>query len=875
MGDSVNIQNLLQAGYFKTSQSRSKSPGHDQLDRDEDPRRVQRPRDDYGYGSRYNRPPQSPPSPIRLPPPPSHARAASRDRSAPPRPTVDDEDSIFEKEYGYIKTIIPEEEPSSRGHVDQAHVIEEVHEFNPERRFVILDDEPATCTNGDRTDFVRDKSELSPESTESSKPADRSHSSNSNHPRARGAGLSPPPPPPTDRRRSRQDLPVLDTEFSDRRYTEHHRSRSAVNGPRPDYFNPSRSSRPYGDQLLSPDIPKRSSRAREESNYGRDRPHEKQYSRIIPEKSTRRSDTASEYRAPRRTSSTDRGSDRRNREYYSTSSREDTSSRAAPPSSREYNTKSSARSSREPSRSKDEYPKASQPSAASRMPLIVQEESPLSISRVPDPERSTMPNSSARSNTIPRDNAPPRTSTMPVFPAEKPPVLRPAATINLAKESRDLVQSPLPYPEEDMFDVDPLYVPRDANRATNEPASTLYMPTLPPEPMDVSSAKQKRTEISLPESSAPETKEWKPPSFVPERDGFKSERPVGTYRRYSENKNESASDRLPNCPRTEPVAGKVDWLTLPRTDFNICPDCYGQVFSNTDYRTHFHPVLRPTMDAIACDFGSSPWYRIAWLLILKHKDTDLHIFHDIAAISAASRGCPGDRKTTRDWYTVRDPYTKRPVPEFTVCYQCARTVEVLLPSLRGVFVPLESKSNPVRSNCALHFAPDRTDFILYFDSFETTADKAEDSQRGPDLGYLAQELERLSVHNACREDKPVTDGYWHFMQFLPQFTVCADCFEYVVRPRLPDENVVARNFYIKPRKIPLATCQLYSPRMRDVFKRACRRDDPKYLESKVRERLDIESSIKSKLAKLDRDGQRDARTEKQIDALVKEWKAWE
>ncbi|OAA66067.1 hypothetical protein ISF_03905 [Cordyceps fumosorosea ARSEF 2679] len=479
---------------------------------------------------------------------------------------------------------------------------------------------------------------------------------------------------------------------------------------------------------------------------------------------------------------------------------------------------------------------------------------------------------------MPPEKIPLRTNTMPAYPADKPPVLRPAATINLAKDSQDSFQSPLPYPEEDAFLIDPLSVSRDAT-SSDGPMPAIYMPTLPSESTVSAPLGQRpiNTDGHPFKSPGTEPKEWKPPSFDPERDGVKVDRPVGSYRRYSENKNDAASDRLPNCPRMKPVVGKVDWLTLPRTDFNICPDCYGQVFANSGYRTHFQPVLRPTVDAISCDFGSSPWYRIAWLLILKNNGTDLQVFHDIAAISTACRGyrCPGDRRTTRDWYTVRDPYTKRRVPEFTVCYQCAKTVEALLPSLSGVFVPLDSRSSPIRSNCALHFAPDRTDFVLYFDSFETTADKAESSKRGPDLSDLAQKLERLSVHNTCREDKPISDGYWHFMQFLPQFTVCADCFEDVVQPRLQDENRLAKNFYIKPQKISLATCQLYSPRMREVFKRACRKDDPKYLEIKVTERLEIESSIKSKLARLDRDAQRDARTEKQIDALVEEWKEWE
>ncbi|TQV99302.1 proteinrelated to ser/arg-related nuclear matrix protein [Cordyceps javanica] len=879
MGDPVNIQNLLQAGYFTTSRSRSKSPSHDRLDHDEDTRRVTRSHDDYDFESRYDRP-RLTPSPIRLPPPPQHARTASRSKPAPPRPTVDDEDSILDKEHGYTKTIAPEEEAASRGDVDQAQTILEVHEFNPERRFVILDDEPPTAVSGDKSDSVEEKADSRLKPKETTKQEARSDESSQHHRRARSSDLSPPRPPPTGRRRSRQDLPVLETEFSDRRYAEHHRSRSAVNGPRPDYFNPSRSSRPYADQLLSPDITKQTSRGREAGYYGgeyRDRPRDKRYSRISPENSARRSETASEYRVPRRTNSTDRGSDRRSREYYQSSSREDASSRSVLPPSRE-STRSSARTSREHSRSKDEYPKSSQPLPPSRMPVVVQEDSPLSVPRAPILERNDAVKPSGRSSTMPPEKIPTRTIPVPTHHTEKP-VIRPAVTIDLSKESQNLVQSPLPYPEEDVFPVDPLLVSRAVDHAATGPIPPIHMPTLPPEPAAASPARQRPTyaDGSQSTSPAPDPKEWKPPKFDPEKDGVKTERPVGTYRRYSENKNEAASDRLPNCPRMKPVAGKVDWLTLPGTDFNICPECYGQVFSNSEYRTHFRPVLRPTADAISCDFGSSPWYRIAWLLILKKNSTDLQVFHDIAAISAACRGyrCPGDRKTTREWYTIRDPYTKRPVPEFTVCYQCAKTIEAVLPTLSGIFIPRESRSNPFRSTCALHFTPDRTDFVLYFDSFETTAEKAEMSRKSPDLGYLAQKLERLSVHNACREDKPITDGYWHFMQFLPEFTVCADCFEDVVQPRLSDENIIARNFYIKPQKLSLATCQLYSPRMREAFKRACRRNDPKYLEGKVRERLDIEASIKSKLSKLDRDGPRDARTEKQIDSLVEEWKEWE
>jgi hypothetical protein len=321
----------------------------------------------------------------------------------------------------------------------------------------------------------------------------------------------------------------------------------------------------------------------------------------------------------------------------------------------------------------------------------------------------------------------------------------------------------------------------------------------------------------------------------------------------------------------------MDWLTLPRTDFNICPDCYGAVFADTQFRTHFHPVLRPTGTPIACDFGSSPWYRIAWLLTLKHKVPDLQLFHSLANVMYESRNypCPVDRKVTRVWYTVKDPYTRRPIPEFAVCYQCAKTVETLFPNLTGVFIALDPRSEPTRNVCSLHFTPQRKQFVLFFDAFETTSDKGYVTNRKPDLGELSMMLTRLSTLDECREDRRVSDGYWYVMEYLPDFTVCGECYEDVVRPLRMEDNVIAQNFYPKPTKLPIATCQLYSPRMRDVFRRACRNKDPEYLEAKVRERLKVERELHAKFLDLVRDKRGGTRAEEQIDKLSREWKRWE
>lgn len=321
----------------------------------------------------------------------------------------------------------------------------------------------------------------------------------------------------------------------------------------------------------------------------------------------------------------------------------------------------------------------------------------------------------------------------------------------------------------------------------------------------------------------------------------------------------------------------MDWLTLPRTDFNICPDCYGAVFSKTEYRKPFQPMLRPTDRPIACDFGVGPWYRIAWLLTLKNNLPDLRLFHDVASVISDTKNipCPGDRTTTRNWLTLYNPYTRQLVYDFTVCPQCARIIQALLPNLTGIFIPLDSRSEPTRALCAMRFKPKRKRFVMYFDAMETTSDQARLEHEEPDLKSLAQEVERMAAVSECQEDTPIHNGYWHTMQFLRQFSVCGECFDEVVRPLINDDNVIARNFYMNPQRLPVATCQLYSPRMREIFQKACRWNDPKYLENKVIERMDIEARIHDKLAKLDRSGNDEEWVDEQVDKLIQEWKRWE
>lgn len=115
----------------------------------------------------------------------------------------------------------------------------------------------------------------------------------------------------------------------------------------------------------------------------------------------------------------------------------------------------------------------------------------------------------------------------------------------------------------------------------------------------------------------------------------------------------------------------------------------------------------------------------------------------------------------------------------------------------------------------------------------------------------------------------------HIINRLPEFTVCEECYESEVWPLLEDDkkyNDVLASFVRGRQTIPVASCQLYSHRMREVFKRACRRNDLAYLESKLREKLVTESEIAKRQRELMQQDQNDPEVQRERAELAKRWR---
>ncbi|KAK8058324.1 hypothetical protein PG994_008772 [Apiospora phragmitis] len=381
--------------------------------------------------------------------------------------------------------------------------------------------------------------------------------------------------------------------------------------------------------------------------------------------------------------------------------------------------------------------------------------------------------------------------------------------------------------------------------------------------------------------STPLQQAWPPPKFDPVQDGSHPAALAASYRRFSEDISRGELPDLPDCPRMSEEAGHMDWLSLPRcNNFNICPSCYQSAFENTRFRHLFVPAPFRSLDRpLKCDFGTSEWYHIAWLLTHKYNKPDLRLFHGIANVAANNQPCTGPVEDYRFWHTIKDPATQRPVRKFKICLSCAKTVEALLPNLFGVFVPMDSPAETTRGVCDMHnvgYNGARKRFMLYFDAMETVSDQALAANRTPDMRLLADKVREICKTDECAYGRPVSNRKWYTMRSIPGVTVCPECFNEVVMPELArDDSGVQGNFLHNPQPLASAACQLYSPRMRSAFLKAVRKRDLRYFEAKVRERRAKEHEIYAKMAGLDRNVLGPEWCDAEMYRLQREWQRWE
>ena len=350
-------------------------------------------------------------------------------------------------------------------------------------------------------------------------------------------------------------------------------------------------------------------------------------------------------------------------------------------------------------------------------------------------------------------------------------------------------------------------------------------------------------------------------------------RPLGSTRAVSVGPAPPAT--LPSCPRKERVAGYNDWYTLVGfPSFAICPTCRDAVMI-PGYAHNFIPrAPKSRVQKTRCDFGVL-WTRMAWLMTLSQKRPDLNILYVMAEVAAHEPSCPGKVETVREWYKIDDPETGRNVSNFNVCSYCVRNVETLFPVLRGSFHKARKHQSAQKRICDLRIDSQR--FSCYVDLLEETANQAIRFRRAPNTLRFVEFAKRMVVNQECPQEDVLYGQGWYIIPHVPEFTACEECYDLIVCPVVERGSSLAAQFTRKPQFVAPPhigiSCQLYSPRMKKVFREACERNDLQHLRNVAVQRHTAERNLQTWQLEAHRYSE-DEKVDRLAD-LVREWRRWE
>ncbi|KAL2368070.1 hypothetical protein RJ035_008153 [Blastomyces gilchristii] len=301
---------------------------------------------------------------------------------------------------------------------------------------------------------------------------------------------------------------------------------------------------------------------------------------------------------------------------------------------------------------------------------------------------------------------------------------------------------------------------------------------------------------------------------------------------------------LAPCPRSIPMAGHQDWYTIKgMTHLDICPCCMSQIGASR-FRHLFIPSLPRDRNAkVRCSL-SQPWARLAWVQTMKLKLNHLELLQRITLPPPGSRPCSGRNPSVQSWYRLADPETGRNITDFSACSACFRNLQILMPSLRDAF-----RSGPLVQERICDLRIDSPRFVRYLDLLDEAATRSYSAPRGQlDMREFVRYARRKSSIRDCPRDH-FSAGPWHYIPNLPEFTICEDCYDDVVYDR--SHTGIGKMVSRTPQMVPgprdqQYTCQLYSPRMRTVFREAVQDGDFKYLATAALRRHEAEITFRER-----------------------------
>ncbi|KAL8826913.1 MAG: hypothetical protein Q9170_007223 [Blastenia crenularia] len=332
---------------------------------------------------------------------------------------------------------------------------------------------------------------------------------------------------------------------------------------------------------------------------------------------------------------------------------------------------------------------------------------------------------------------------------------------------------------------------------------------------------------------------------------------------------------LPPCSRPLPVGGYNDWYSLyDYPSFKICPTCREAV-SQAGYDRHMVATFSKSPERPhRCSF-SIPWIRMAYLLLVKKRRSNVDLLHDMADVAEDTAPCPGKRPSVREWYRIQDVDSDHSIPGFHACPYCVRSLETIFPILKGTFRKSRSRHSVEERSCSLR--TDSSRFATYVDLLEDTANHANEYRRAPNTYRFVELVKKTGDVPPCSRDDMLRGRSWHVIPKFPELTACGECYEDVVWPAILQGLPLAAQFSRTPQAVEKShvgvSCQMYSEKMRKVFLEAARDDDFDYLRKVGRRRYEVERDLQRRIVEAQRLPR--AEREEAMEDIVDEWQEWD
>lgn len=280
---------------------------------------------------------------------------------------------------------------------------------------------------------------------------------------------------------------------------------------------------------------------------------------------------------------------------------------------------------------------------------------------------------------------------------------------------------------------------------------------------------------------------------------------------------------LPACPRMQPTQGLRDWWTFrDMQELDLCPDCAHAV-AHTRHRPLLLRSLDKPYDKWTICAMSRPWLRQAFVQSIKLDKSDLAMMKKVTTLPHGARVCQGAKPDVRTWWKLTDPSTGRAVPEFFACSACMYNIHVVFPNLPEQF---QRDTLGQEKICSLYHGSKH--FTILMEQLDQVAEKCREKGRehARYIQPFVDQFRHLTRYPVCSKDTLLLNRAWHYMNDLPEFTICEACFDEVVWPVTdrPIAREISRTTKIAKQSVPARACntqavgcQLYSERMRRLF----------------------------------------------------------